>query len=111
MHVAMNMLGLYSAGIWVERIYGKRLFTLVYLASGLMGSVLSLYFSAQNAVSVGASGTVFGVTGAFLVAVAQNRSRLPKLFSQQTLSGMGLFIVYSLLQGFGTQGIDNAAHI
>ncbi|MEI7612859.1 MAG: rhomboid family intramembrane serine protease [Betaproteobacteria bacterium] len=111
LHVAMNMLGLYSAGVAVERIYGKRLYSLIYLASGLMGSVLSLYFSAQNVVSVGASGAVFGVTGALLVAVSLNRDTLPKAFSQQTISGMVLFIVYSLIQGFSIQGIDNAAHI
>ncbi len=110
-HVGMNMLGLYSAGVSVERIYGKRLYTLIYLSSGLMGSVLSLYFSAQNVVSVGASGAVFGVTGALLVAVALNRDTLPKAFSQQTISGIGIFILYSLLQGFSLQGIDNAAHI
>ena len=60
---------------------------------------------------MGASGAVFGVTGAFIVAVLQNRDTLPRLFSQQTLSGMGLFVLYSLVQGFGRQGIDNAAHI
>lgn len=31
MHLAMNMLGLFSVGITVERIYGHRLFTLIYL--------------------------------------------------------------------------------
>lgn len=84
MHVAMNMIGLAAAGITVERIYGQRLYAIIYLGSGLLGSALSLHFAAQKAVSVGASGAVFGVTGALLVAV---------------------------LQGFSKPGIDNAAHI
>jgi rhomboid protease GluP len=111
MHVAMNMLGLYTAGIIVERIYGQRLYLIIYFGAGLMGSALSLNFSAQQAVSVGASGAVFGVTGALLVAVYQNRAQLPKIFGRQTLSGLGFFIVYALVQGFSKQGIDNAAHI
>ena len=111
LHVAMNMLGLYTAGVVVERIYGPRLFLIIYLGSGLVGSALSLHFSAQQAVSVGASGAVFGVTGALLVAVFQHRDKLPKVFSKQMLSGVGFFVLYSLMQGLGKHGIDNAAHI
>jgi rhomboid protease GluP len=111
MHVAMNMIGLAAAGITVERIYGQRLYAIIYLGSGLLGSALSLHFAAQKAVSVGASGAVFGVTGALLVAVLQHRDKLPKAFSKQTTSSLGLFIVYALLQGFSKPGIDNAAHI
>lgn len=111
MHVTMNMIGLAAAGITVERIYGQRLFALIYLGSGLSGSALSLHFSAQNAVSVGASGAVFGVTGALLVAVFQHRKKLPKTFSRQMISSLSFFILYSLMQGFANQGIDNAAHV
>ncbi|MBI5900557.1 MAG: rhomboid family intramembrane serine protease [Rhodocyclales bacterium] len=110
-HVAMNMLGLYSAGLLLERIYGHRLYLVIYFSSGLIGSALSLHFSAQQAVSVGASGAVFGVTGALLVAVFQHRDKLPREFSKQMMSGVGFFVVYSLMQGFARQGIDNAAHI
>jgi len=111
MHVAMNMIGLAAAGMTVERIYGQRLFALIYFGSGLSGSALSLHFSAQSAVSVGASGAVFGVTGALLVAVFQHRNKLPKTFSKQTMSGLSFFILYSLMQGFANRGIDNAAHV
>lgn len=111
LHLAMNMMGLIGAGLTVERIYGHRLFLLIYLGSGLMGSALSLHFSAQQSVSVGASGAVFGVAGALLVAVFQHRKQLPKVFSKQTLSGIGFFVIYSLIQGFGKLGIDNAAHV
>lgn len=111
MHVMMNMVGLAAAGVTVERIYGHRLFALIYFAAGLSGSALSLHFAAQTAVSVGASGAVFGVTGALLVAVFQHRDKLPKTFSKQTISGLSIFILYSLMQGFAKQGIDNAAHV
>jgi rhomboid protease GluP len=111
MHVAMNMLGLYSVGVMVERIYGHRLYILLYLGSGLIGSALSVSFSAQHAVSVGASGAVFGIAGALLVGLFQHKEDLPKAFGKQTMTNIGIFIVYSLVQGFSKQGIDNAAHI
>lgn len=110
-HLVMNMIGLAGAGIMAERIYGHRLFALIYLGSGLVGSALSLHFAAQHAVAVGASGAVFGITGALLVAVFQHRDTLPQAFGKRTLQGIGFFIVYSLLQGFGKEGIDNAAHV
>jgi len=111
MHVALNMLGLYSVGVTVERIYGRLLYALIYFGSGLVGSALSLHFAAQTAVSVGASGAVFGVTGALLVGMLQHRDHLPKTISKQALSTMAFFILYSLAQGFAKPGIDNAAHV
>lgn len=110
-HVAMNMVGLHGAGVMVERIYGHGQFALIYFAAGLSGSALSLHFAAQHAVSVGASGAVFGVFGALLVAVFVHRDKLPQAFGRETLAGIGLFVVYSLAQGLGKQGIDNAAHV
>jgi rhomboid protease GluP len=110
LHLAMNMAGLFAAGQIVERIYGHRLFVLIYMGAGLLGSAASLHFSAQKVVSVGASGAVFGVAGALLIAVSHHRKQLPRVFGKQMMSGIGFFILYSLAQGLLTPGIDNAAH-
>jgi rhomboid protease GluP len=110
LHLAMNMAGLFAMGQMVERIYGHRLFVLIYLGAGLLGSAASLHFSAQKVVSVGASGAVFGVAGALLIAVSHHRKQLPRMFGKQMASGIGFFILYSLAQGLLTPGIDNAAH-
>jgi rhomboid protease GluP len=110
-HLLMNMIGLYTAGVGVEHVYGRRLYLLIYFGAGLTGSALSLHFSAQQAVSVGASGAVFGVTGALLVAIYLHRQRLPNVIGRQALSGLAFFIVYALILGWSLQGIDNAAHV
>lgn len=109
-HLAMNMLGLLLIAPMVERIYGHRLFLLLYLGSALAGSAASLHFSARTGVAVGASGAVFGVAGALLMAVFHHRQRLPLLFGRRTLGGIGFFVLYSLIQGLAP-GVDNAAHI
>ncbi|MBL8449707.1 MAG: rhomboid family intramembrane serine protease [Dechloromonas sp.] len=111
LHLAMNMVGLASAGAVVERIYGHRLFLLIYLGSALMGSAFSLHFGAQKVVAVGASGAVFGITGALLVALLQHRSSLPKAFGKQQIGSLLFFISYALVFGFTQEGIDNAAHV
>jgi rhomboid protease GluP len=110
-HLAMNMLGLASAGPTVERLYGRWQFALIYFGAALAGSALSLHFAAERAVAVGASGAVFGMFGAMLVGLHGHRKDLPRAFTKQTLSGLAFFIGYSLLQGFARTGIDNAAHV
>lgn len=111
MHLALNMYALWVAGTQVTRWFGNGQFLLIYWASALAGSALSLHFSAQQAVSVGASGAVFGVLGALLAGVWQHRERVPKAVVTQLLTSQGLFVAISLVQGFTRPGIDNAAHV
>jgi len=111
MHLLLNLYALWVAGGQVCRWFGNGQFLMIYLGSALAGSALSLHFSALQSVSVGASGAVFGVLGALLMGVVQHKERLPKGKLQQLLTSQGLFVVFALVQGFGKQGIDNAAHV
>lgn len=111
LHLALNMYALWEAGLMVTRLFGNRGFLVVYFGAGLVGNALSLHFSGQTGVSVGASGAVFGVAGALLAAVIQHRGKFPMGRSKQMLMSLGLFIFYSLAYGFSRQGIDNAAHV
>lgn len=111
MHLALNMLGLWSGGRELNRLYGNAQFLLIYFGSALAGSALSLHFSAQQSVSVGASGAVFGVLGALFVALYRHRAHLAGLNAKKVLTGQGVFMVFALAQGFAKDGIDNAAHV
>lgn len=111
LHIALNMLGLWEAGKQLNRLYGNVQFLMIYFASALVGSALSLHFSAQQAVSVGASGAVFGVLGALLTAMYRHRGRIPGTMSKNVMSSQLVFLVYALGQGFAKEGIDNAAHV
>lgn len=57
--------------------------------------------------SIGASGAIFALVGAFAAALLINRGRL------QGINGRGLiiFIGFSLYGGFANSNVDNAAHI
>lgn len=111
MHLALNLYALWVAGTQVCRWFGNGQFLLIYWGSALAGAALSLHFSAQQAVSVGASGAVFGVLGAVLAGVWQHRERVPRSVATQLLTSQGLFVAVSLAQGFTRPGIDNAAHV
>lgn len=108
MHILANMYGLLFVGIFLEPKLGKTKFTIIYLTTGILASIASLYL--HNAtVSIGASGAIFGLYGVFL-ALLLTKS-FPKDFSKTFLTSTLIFIVYNLLMGFASAGIDNAAHI
>src|SRR5204862_4637739 len=64
LHIAFNMGALYLFGPALERALGRGRFLALYLAAALGGSVASYLFSSRAALSVGASGAIFGVYGA-----------------------------------------------
>ena len=65
-HLAVNMYSLYWVGSLLEHVIGRWKFLLLYLASGLAGSAGALIVT-PNAVTVGASGAIFGILGALYV--------------------------------------------
>lgn len=69
-HLGMNMLILYLFGPALERVLGSMRFLLLYLAAGLAGSAGALLLS-PLAVTVGASGAIYGLFGAILVLERQ----------------------------------------
>jgi rhomboid protease GluP len=108
MHILMNMYGLLFIGIFLEPLLGRTKFALIYLVTGIIASLASLYMHAP-VVSVGASGAIFGMYGvffAFLLAKVY-----PMEFKKAFLSSTLLFIGYNLVIGFAYKGIDNSAHI
>jgi membrane associated rhomboid family serine protease len=66
-HIALNMYALYLFGPPVEAALGRVRFLALYLISAVGGSALSYAFAQPNQPSLGASGAVFGLLGAFLV--------------------------------------------
>jgi membrane associated rhomboid family serine protease len=69
-HLALNMLALWWFGGALEAALGRGRFLLLYVVSGLAGSAGALLLS-PDAVTVGASGAIFGMLGAALVLERQ----------------------------------------
>jgi len=110
-HLGFNMWALWDTGRLAERFYGNRQLLLIYLVSALSGSMASLFFAASKAVSVGASGAIFGVVGCLLAAIYTKPHRLPPALVASMRSSMLVFLGYSLFMGSVVGVIDNAAHI
>ncbi len=110
-HLALNMWALWDTGRVAERFYGNLQFLLLYVLSGLGGSLTSLFFAGKVAVSVGASGAIFGVVGALLAAIWVRPGSLPEPLIRPLLTSLLIYAGVSLLLGLTAGGVDNAAHL
>ena len=102
LHLGMNMLVLWILGQGVEEYFGHLRYALVYLAAGLAGSAGALIWS-PNALTVGASGAIWGIMGAALVL---ERRRI-YVFGGQA---MGL-LVLNLVITFLIPGVSIGGHL
>ena len=106
LHLLCNMYSLYIIGKEVENVFGKVKYLIIYLLSGIAGSILSLAFN-HNTICAGASGAIFGLLGALLYFGYYYRTYLGATLTRSIMP----VIVLNLIIGFTSSGIDNAAHI
>lgn len=66
-HLASNMFFLLIFGFRAEDLFTDTQYYAVYLASGLVGNLLTLFLLSPSIISAGASGALFGLFGAVLV--------------------------------------------
>lgn len=104
-HLLCNMYCLYVIGPQVESFFGKIKYIVIYLLSGIIGSLMSL--SITNSISLGASGAIFGLLGSILYFGYHYRVYLSQAIKSQIMP----IIVLNLFLGFILNGVDNAAHI
>jgi membrane associated rhomboid family serine protease len=125
-HIAGNMLFLSIFGDNVEDRLGHIRFLLFYLMAGLIGAAAHIIVSVVMGdglltPTLGASGAISGVMGAYLLLFPGNRVRV-LLFNiiPTTVSAIvviGLWFVFQLVNGFGYlggtrgDGVAYAAHI
>ncbi len=104
-HLFFNAYAIRVYGPIVEQLFGKLKFVLIYLISGLTGSIFSYLFSSGWA--VGASGAIFGLMGALLYFRQQRQDIFNRVFGSSLIA----IIVINLIYGFVSPGIDNWGHI
>ena len=106
MHLLCNMYSLCIIGREVENLFGKIKYIIIFILSGIFGSIMSLAFT-HNTISAGASGAIFGLLGALLYFGMHYRTYLGEAIKRSIIP----IIVVNLIIGFFAEGIDLAAHI
>ena len=111
LHLAGNMLFLWVFGDNVEHRAGAILFVAVYLGTGLVGSLAQIWSDPTSPIpSLGASGAISGILGAYLVLFPRNRVTVFVFrFVTQVpaLAAIGLWIVFQLINGLGAAVISS----
>lgn len=105
-HLFFNCYALYVIGSQIESFLGKFKYILIYLFSGLCGSLLSVTLGGGIA-SIGASGAIFGLMGAMCYFGYYYRVYLGNVLTSQLIP----LIILNLGLGFIMSGVDNYAHI
>jgi len=102
LHIGFNMFVLFALGPTLERVLGHGRYLALYLLAALGGSVASYVFSDIRTVSVGASGAIFGLMGALLVAGRWLKSDVRQV---------AILLMINVVIGFLAPGIDWRAHL
>jgi len=101
-HIIFNMWALLLVGPSLERLLGHARFLTVYLLSAVGGSVFFYLFAPANVPSLGASGAIFGLFGAWFVV-----SRRLRVDSRAIV----FLIVLNLVISFALPAIAWQAHV
>jgi membrane associated rhomboid family serine protease/Flp pilus assembly protein TadD len=110
-HIAMNMWCLWNLGSLCESLYGRWTYAAVYLVTGVAGGLASIAWH-PAVPSVGASGALFGLTGALIASFYLGEFSLSGISIKGTLSSLLFFAGFSLVFGMiPGMNIDNGAHI
>ena len=101
-HLAFNMLALHSLGTPIESFLGRNKFLIIFFVSLIGGSIASAMFLGYNGYSIGASGAVFGLFGAWAV--------ISKRIGAEVKSVL-VIIGLNFVLGFTIGGVDWRAHL
>ena len=106
-HIGLNMYALYVIGPQVEKYYGRLKYALIYIISGILGSLFSGVFMNPDTYSLGASGAIFGLLGSIAYFTYYYRATLQSLLRSPVVP----VILMNLFLGLMIPGVDVIAHI
>jgi rhomboid protease GluP len=109
LHLGMNLYALWQLGRLYEMMFGTRRFVLIYFVSGIAASITSLLHDAGA--SVGASGAIFGILGAFIFSIRRSPRWRNERWARSVVQQLMFWMIANIVIGFMIPQIDMAAHI
>ena len=108
-HIAFNMFVLYQIGPFIETVFGRARYVVIYLCAGLFGSLVSVWIHPMS-VGAGASGAIFGLYGALFGFLLIQRRTLNPAVTRSIAKSAGIFLLYNLVYGVMSRTTDLSAH-
>ena len=123
-HILGNMLFLWIFGDNVEHAVGRTLYLAFYLIAGVVAALAQIVVNPGSVIpTLGASGAISGVLGAYLIMFPGNRVTIIAFrfipFAVPAIVAIGMWAVFQFINGFGaitvseetTGGVAYMAHI
>jgi len=115
-HLISNMLFLWIFGDNVEAVLGRVIFPIFYVCGGLAASLAHVFITpSSNLPSVGASGAIGAVLGAYIVMFPRSQIRVLMLFGffmtirrVTAVFFLGIWFVMQLFSGVASLGAETA---
>jgi hypothetical protein len=101
-HLAFNMIALHSLGTPVENFIGRTKFLTIFFVSLIGASFTSAFFLGHYGYSIGASGAVFGLFGAWIIIGRRIGAEVKSTY---------VIIALNFVLGFTIGGVDWHAHL
>lgn len=106
MHIFFNGYALYVFGPQIEKLMGPKKYFLFFILTGIGGNIATYIFNYVS-VSAGASGSLFGLFGAFLYIVVRHPQMVTPAGKKSILQLLGI----NLLLTFLVPSISITAHL
>ena len=104
LHIGFNLWCLFDVGPEVESLFSATKFTVLYLATGVIGFIVSLWWRPMT-LSLGASGAILGLIG-ILIGASFHHGHVGKEYRSQ----LWRWVIYIFVFGLFFS-VDNAAHL
>lgn len=114
LHLGVNLYALWQLGRLYEIMFGTRRFVMIYFVTGIAASLTSLLrysLLQQDGASVGASGAIFGVLGAFIFSIRRSPRWRNERWARSIVQQLLFWIVVNIFIGLTVPQIDMAAHV
>lgn len=108
LHLFLNMYALYSMGDFVEQVWGRTRYLVIYLLAGIGGSTGAMLINPVPQLA-GASGAIFGLLGAIAVWWLANRKFLPPNLFRENMNRLITVLIMNAVISF-LPGISWTAH-
>jgi rhomboid protease GluP len=108
LHIGFNMMVLLDIGPVVEEVYGSARYLFLYLATGVVGFLVSAFtpFRSHPALGIGASGAIMGLIGLMIAITSKRGGASMQALRSRLVSWVVSIFVFGLLM----PGIDNWGH-
>ena len=103
LHLLFNMYSLYIFGQVLEQLLGKARFLALYMISLFAGSLAVIWFGSMMIPTVGASGAIYGLMGAYFVVL--------RSLGERSSSLLGLIAINLVFTFINISTISWQAHI